>query len=344
MEHSSFEKSWRALPADARSPRMADIYTSPEGPPTWLKDTAITVFGYGAQGEGQALNLKDSGCRITVCLYPGSASIEKAKAVGFTVMTDPAVAARQTEIAVMLAPDATIATLWESALRDNLPAKATLIFAHGFSIHYKLFTPKPTQDVILVAPMGHGSILRQKFLDGGGIPAIYAIHHDASGRAKETALAFAQAIGCARVGAIVSTFKEETETDLFSEQTAVVGGFMELIRAAFDTMVNAGYQPEIAYWSTLRELEGMARVLATRGLANGVGGVSTTARFGAVTRGPRIVTDSTRTELKQILEEIQNGKFMKELQREVAEGYPKSKASIDHLRTTPIEDMHRRFK
>lgn len=322
---------------------MADIFVSPEGPPTWLKEKAITVFGYGAQGEGQAQNLKDSGCCVTVCLYPGSPSIDRAKAAGFTVMTDPAVAARQTEIAVMLTPDAAIAPLWESALREHLPARAALLFAHGFAIHYNLIAPKATQDILLVAPMGHGSILRQKFRDGGGIPAIYAIHQDASGRARETALAFAQAIGCARVGAIASTFEEETETDLFSEQTAVVGGFMELIRAAFDTMVNAGYQPSIAYWSTLRELEGMARVLATRGLADGVGGVSATARFGAVTRGPRIVTDGTRAELQKILDEIRSGKFLKELQLEAAEGYPKSRAVVEELRHTPIEDMHRRF-
>lgn len=323
---------------------MADIFTSQDAPPAWLRNKSIMVFGYGAQGEGQALNLKDSGCLVTVCLYPGSPSIATAKAAGFPVMTDPAVAARQTEIAVFLTPDATIPTLWETALRDNLPAAATLVFAHGFAIHYGLFAPKPTQDVILVAPMGHGSILRQKFLDKSGIPAIIAVHQDASGTAWETARSLAQAIGCARIGAIASTFKEETETDLFSEQTAVVGGFVELIRASFETMVAAGYQPEIAYWSTLRELEGMARVLATRGLADGMARISTTARFGAVTRGPRIVTDGTRAELKKILDEIQNSTFMKELQKEVNDGYPQSKEAVETLRTTTIETIHNQFK
>ncbi len=322
---------------------MADIYISQDPPPSWLKQKTITVFGYGAQGEGQAQNLKDSNCRVTVCLYPGSPSIEKAKAAGHTVMTDSAVAARQTEIAVLLTPDAAIPALWESVLRENLPAHAILIFAHGFAIHYKLFVPKPTQDVILVAPMGHGSILRQKFLDGSGIPAIYAVHQDASSRAVDSALAYSQAIGCARVGAIASTFKEETETDLFSEQTAVVGGFTELIRAAFDTMVKAGYQPEIAYWSTLRELEGMARIMAARGIANGVDRVSSTARFGALTRGPRLITDATRAEMQRILDEIQSGKFLKELQAEAAEGYPRSKAAINELQKGEIEKVHRRF-
>lgn len=322
---------------------MVDIFTSQDTPPAWLRNKSIMVFGYGAQGEGQALNLKDSGCLVTICLYPGSPSIATAKAAGFPVMTDPAVAARQTEIAVFLTPDAAIPALWETALRDTLPAAATLVFAHGFAIHYKLFTPKPTQDVILVAPMGHGSILRQKYLDGSGIPAITAVHQDASGTAWDTARAFAQAIGCARVGAIASTFKEETETDLFSEQTAVVGGFMELIRAAFETMVDAGYQPEIAYWSTLRELDGMARVLANRGLADGVARVSTTARFGAITRGPRIVTDATRAELKKILDEIQNGTFLKELQGEVSAGYPKSKEAVAQLKKELLENVHCKF-
>lgn len=322
---------------------MADIFKSPEGPPAWLKEKAITVFGFGAQGEGQALNLKDSGCRVTVCLYPGSPSIERAKAAGLPVMTDPAAAARQTEVAILLTPDAAIPMLWESALRDNLPSTATLVFAHGFSVHYRLFTAKPSQDVILVAPMGHGSILRQKFLEGGAIPAITAVHQDASGRARDTARAYSQAIGCARVGAIGSTFAEETETDLFSEQTAVVGGFVELIRASFETMVAAGYQPEIAYWSTLRELEGMGRLMATRGLAEGIEGVSTTARYGAVTRGPRLVNDATRAELQKILEEIRSGKFLRELQTEAVEGYPKSKAAVEELKNSTIEKIHRRF-
>lgn len=323
---------------------MADIFTSPEGPPAWLKEKAITVYGFGAQGEGQALNLKDSGCRVTVCLYPGSPSIEKAKAAGFPVMTDPAVAARQTEVAVLLTPDTAIPQLWESALRENLPSTATLVFAHGFSVHYRLLIATSSQDVILVAPMGHGSILRQKFLEGGAIPAITAVHQDASGRAWESARAYSQAIGCARVGAIASTFAEETETDLFSEQTAVVGGFVELIRASFETMVAAGYQPEIAYWSTLRELEGMARVMATRGLADGIEGVSTTARYGAVTRGPRLVNDATRAELQKILDEIRSGKFLRELQVEAQEGYPRSKMAVEELRSSTIEKIHKQFK
>jgi ketol-acid reductoisomerase len=323
---------------------MADIFVSQDGPPAWLKDKAITVFGYGAQGEAQAVILKDNGCRVTVCLYPGSPSLEKAKAAGLTVMTDAATAARQTEIAVFLTPDAAIPTLWESALRDALPAKATLIFAHGFTIHYKLLAPKPTQDVVLVAPMGHGSILRQKFLEGSAIPAVVAIHQDASGHARETTLAYAQAIGCARVGAITSTFQEETETDLFAEQTTSVGGLTDLIRASFDTMVAAGYQPEIAYWSTLREMEGMMRIIARRGLADFVGNVSATARYGALTRGPRIISDATRAEMQRCLDEIRSGNFLQELQREAAEGYPKSKATMESLKTSDIEKTHNQFK
>lgn len=322
---------------------MADLFTSQDAPPKWLQEKAITVFGYGAQGEGQAQNLKDSGCRVTVCLYSGSPSIEKAKAAGFSVMTDPAVAARQTEIAVMLAPDATIATLWESALKDNLPAKAALIFAHGFSIHYKLFAPKATQDIVLVAPLGHGSALREKFLEGSGIPAVAAVQQDASGTAWETARAFAQAIGSARMWLLPSTFKEETETDLFTEQTTIVGGLVELVRASFETMIAAGYQPEIAYWCTLREIEGMARFFVQRGLANGLDTISSTARFGAVTRGPRIVTDGTRAEMQRVLDEIRSGVFLKELQVEAAEGYPKSKAAIDALKKTEIEKVHKKF-
>ncbi len=322
---------------------MADIFTSQDAPPAWLRDKAITIFGYGAQGEGQALNLKDNGCRVTVCLYPGSPSIERVKVSGLTVMTDPEVAARQTEIAILLTPDATIPQLWESALQDHLPTKATLVFAHGFTIHYNLLTAKPTQDVILVAPMGHGSILRQKFLEGSAIPAIYAIHQDATGRAKETALAYSQAIGCARIGAIASTFKEETETDLFAEQTTSVGGLTDLIRASFDTMVTAGYQPEIAYWSTLREMEGMMRIIARRGIAAFVGNVSATARYGALTRGPQIIGDATRTLMKQLLGEIQSGKFLKELQGEAKEGYPKSKAAIEALKASAIEKTHKQF-
>lgn len=323
---------------------MADIFTSPDGPPAWLKEKTITVFGFGAQGEAQALNLKESGCRVTVCLYPGSKSIEKAKALGLTVMTDPAIAARQTEIAVLLTPDAKIPELWNAALAEHLPTKATLIFAHGFAIHYHLITPKPTQDVVLVAPMGHGSILRQKFLEGGAIPAVSAVHQDASGRAMDTVRAYAQAIGCARVGVITSTFKEETETDLFAEQTTTVGGLTDLIRASFETMVAAGYAPEIAYWSTLRELEGMMRIIAQRGIAEFVNNVSATARYGALTRGPRVINDATRSELQKILREIQSGSFLKELQQESAEGYPQSKSVIETLKNCPIEKIHRSFK
>jgi ketol-acid reductoisomerase len=323
---------------------MADIFVSQAPPPDGFRAKAITVFGFGAQGMGQAQNLKDTGCRVTVCLYPGSRSIGAAKAAGLTVMTDPVAAARQTEVAVLLTPDAVIPGLWDSSLREALPAKSTLIFAHGFTIHYNLLTPRPTQDVLLVAPMGHGSILRQKFLEGSAIPAVLAVHQDASGHGLETARAFAQAIGCARMGAIASTMKEETETDLFSEQTAVVGGFVELIRAAFTTMVDAGYQPEIAYWSTLRELEGMARIMATRGLAGGVAGVSATARFGAITRGPRLVNATTRQEMQKILNEICSGQFLGELQAEAQAGYPKSQSRVTALREELLNQIHEKFK
>lgn len=323
---------------------MTDIFTSPDGPPVWLKEKAITVFGFGAQGEAQALNLKESGCRVTVCLYPSSQSIEKAKALGLTAMTDSALAARQTEIAVLLTPDAKIPELWNAALAEHLPTKATLIFAHGFAIHYHLITPKPTQDVILVAPMGHGSILRQKFLEGSAIPAVSAVHQDASGRAMDTVRAYAQAIGCARVGVITSTFKEETETDLFAEQTTTVGGLTDLIRASFETMVAAGYAPEIAYWSTLRELEGMMRIIAQRGIAEFVNNVSATARYGALTRGPRVINGAARSELKKILKEIQSGEFLQELQHEAQSGYTKSCASIAIMKDNAIECVHKKFK
>lgn len=323
---------------------MADIFTSPDGPPAWFKEKAITVFGFGAQGEAQALNLKDSGCRVTVCLYPGSKSIEKAKALGLTVMTDPALAARQTEIAVLLTPDAKIPELWDAALCEHLPTKTTLIFAHGFAIHYNLITPKPTQDVILVAPLGHGTALRQKFVEGSGIPAVAAVHQDASGTAWETARAYSQAIGCARAWMIASTFKEETETDLFTEQTTIVGGLIELVRASFETMVAAGYQPEIAYWCTLREIEGMAHFFVQKGLGNGMTQISPVAQFGAITRGPRVINDATRTELQKILNEIQSGKFLQELQNEVKEGYPQSQSAVENLKNSTIEKIHRSFK
>lgn len=320
---------------------MADIFISQDAPPAWLRQKAITVFGYGAQGQAQALNLKDSGCHVTVCLYPGSTSLEKAKAAGFAVMTDPAQAARQTEIAVLLTSDAIIPQLWHSALAENLPSAAALIFAHGFVIHYNQIQPRPSQDILLVAPMGHGSVLRQKFCEGSAIPAVTAVQQDGTGKAAEIVQAYAQAIGCARVGAIASTFKEETETDLFSEQTAVVGGFVELIRASFDTMVNAGYQPEIAYWSTLRELEGMARIMANKGLAAGVAAISGTARFGALTRGPRIINATTRNELQKIMNEIQSGEFLQELQKEVNEGYPKSETGIAELKNELLDTIHK---
>lgn len=321
---------------------MAEIWTSQDAPPVAFKNRAITVFGYGAQGAAQAQNLKDSGCLVTVCLTPNSPSIERAKRDGFPVMTDPIAAAKQTEIAVLLVPDAVIPTLWNE-ICQALPSRVSVILAHGFAIHYQQLQFLPTHDVALVAPMGQGRIMREAFLNGSCIPAIVAIHQDASGHTLDTARAYGQAIGCARVGLIASTVKEETETDLFSEQTAVVGGFVELIRASFDTLVTAGYQPEVAYWSTLRELEGMARHLAQKGIAEGLKGISATARFGALTRGQRIVNEETRATLKTILSEIQSGKFFEELKIEAQEKYPKTETGVEALKNSTIEKVHQKF-
>jgi ketol-acid reductoisomerase len=275
-----------------------------------LKGKKIAIIGYGSQGHAHALNLRDSGLDVVVGLPAASKSRAKAEAAGLTVLT-PAEAAKVADTMMILVPDHIQGELYASDIAPNLTAGKTLMFAHGFNIHFGFITPPADVDVSMIAPKAPGHRVREVFTEGSGVPALVAIHQDASGHALENALAYAAALGCLRAGVIETTFKEETESDLFGEQAVLCGGAAELIRAGFETLVGAGYAPEIAYFECLHELKLIVDLIYEGGLSYMRYSVSDTAEYGDYTRGPRIITDATRAEMKKILSEIQSGEFAK---------------------------------
>jgi len=287
------------------------IYYDKDADLSVIKGKKVAIIGYGSQGHAHANNLKDSGVDVVVGLRSGSASESKAKASGLAVDTVEAATAAA-DLVMILAPDELQANIYTDVIEPNLKQGATLAFAHGFNIHYNLIEPRKDLDVIMVAPKAPGHTVRSEFEKGGGIPDLIAIAQDASGSAKETALSYASAIGGGRTGIIETTFKDETETDLFGEQAVLCGGTTALVQAGFETLVEAGYAPEMAYFECLHELKLIVDLMYEGGIANMRYSISNTAEYGDVTRGPRIVTDETKAEMKKILTEIQDGTFAKE--------------------------------
>jgi ketol-acid reductoisomerase len=286
-----------------------------------LKDKTIAVIGYGSQGHAHAQNLRDSGCKVIIGQRPGGKNYEKAKQDGFEPMS-AAEAASKADCIMILLPDQLQAAVYAESIKPHLTAGKTLFFAHGFNIHFNQIVPPADVDVVMVAPKGPGHLVRRVYTEGGGVPCLVAVHQDATGKALATALAYAKGVGGARAGVLETNFAEETETDLFGEQVVLCGGATALVKAGFETLVEAGYQPEIAYFECLHELKLIVDLLYESGMAGMRYSISDTAEYGDLTRGPRIVTDETKKEMKKILNEIQTGAFAREFILENHVGQP----------------------
>ena len=276
-----------------------------------IRDKKVAIIGYGSQGHAHGLNLKDSGVEVVIGLRTGSTSAIKAKNSGLTVKSVED-AVKGADVVMILAPDEHQAKLYRDSIEPNIKQGAALAFAHGFNIHFGQIEPRADLDVIMIAPKGPGHMVRSTYTQGGGVPSLIAIHRDVSGKAKELALSYASANGGGRAGIIETNFREETETDLFGEQAVLCGGTTALVQAGFETLVEAGYAPEMAYFECLHELKLIVDLMYEGGIANMRYSISNTAEYGDFTRGPRIVTDKTKIEMKRILTEIQNGEFARE--------------------------------
>jgi ketol-acid reductoisomerase len=300
---------------------MATIYYGKDCDMALLESKTIGIIGYGSQGHAQAQNLKDSGLQVIVAEVEGSSGWDKAKEDGFEVLTADMVA-RKADVIMILAPDTLQAKIYSQAIEDELTTGKMLMFSHGFNIHYGQIVPPKDIDVTMIAPKCPGHMLRELYTAGEGPPALIAVHQDASGKAKELALAYAKGIGCSHAGVIETTFAEETETDLFGEQAVLCGGVANLIKAGFDTLVDAGYQPEIAYFECMHEMKLIVDLFYKGGLNYMNYSVSDTAEYGGYTRGTRVVDEMTRDEMVEILVEIQDGSFAKEWILENQAGMP----------------------
>jgi len=287
-----------------------------------LKGKTIAVIGYGSQGHAQAQNLRDSGLNVVIGELAGTPNYDLAIEHGFKPVS-AAEAAKKADIIQILAPDHVQKIIYEKEIRDHLKTGNALVFSHGFNIHFSCIQPPPNVDVFMVAPKGPGHLVRSVFVEGGGVPCLIAVQQNATGKAQKLALAYAKGIGGTRAGVIETTFKEETETDLFGEQTILCGGLCSLIKAAFETLVEAGYAPEMAYYECIHELKLITDLIHVGGLAYMRYSISDTAEYGDYTRGPRIITDETRKELKKILHEVQTGEFAREWLTENIAGRPK---------------------
>jgi ketol-acid reductoisomerase len=309
-----------------------------------LLDKKIAIVGYGSQGHAHALNLRDSGVKnVAVALRPGSASAKKAEGEGLKVMT-VAEAAAWADLLMILAPDEHQAAIYKADIAPNIRDGAALLFAHGLNIHFGLIEPKASIDVLMVAPKGPGHTVRGEYLKGGGVPSLIAIHQDASGNAHDLGLSYASAIGGGRAGIIETSFKEECETDLFGEQVVLCGGLVELIRAGFETLVEAGYAPEMAYFECLHEVKLIVDLIYEGGIANMDYSISNTAEYGQYVTGPRIITAETKAEMKRVLEDIQSGKFVRDFMLENAVGQPSFKATRRRDAEHPIEEVGGRLR
>ena len=297
----------------------AKIYTDKDATLEPLKGKTCAVIGFGSQGHAHALNLKDSGVKVIIGLYPGSKSREVAKEKGFEVM-DTAKAVKRADVIFVAVPDTRIAEVYDADIEPHLAKGKTLLFSHGFAIHFKTVVPPSNVDVIMVAPKGPGHIVRRQFTEGKGVPALIAIYQNPSKKAKKTALAWAKGIGGTRGGVIETTFKEETETDLFGEQTVLCGGVSALITAGFETLVAAGYQPEMAYFECLHEMKLIVDLINEAGISGMRFSISETAKWGDVSVGPQIIDKSVKKRMKCALKDIQSGKFAKRWIKETKSG------------------------
>lgn len=313
-----------------------NIYYDKDADISLIQSKQVAIIGYGSQGHAHANNLKDSGAKVCVGLRPGSVSEAKAKAAGLDVKSI-ADAVACADVVMILAPDEHQATLYRDEIETNIKQGAALAFAHGFNIHFQQIMPRADLDVIMIAPKGPGHLVRATYVGGGGVPSLIAIFQDASGQAKELSLSYASANGGGRAGIIETTFKEETETDLFGEQAVLCGGITALIQAGFETLVEAGYAPEMAYFECLHETKLIVDLIYEGGIANMRYSISNTAEYGDFTRGPRIITEETKREMKKILTEIQQGEFAKEFILENQSGAASLKAKRRISREHGIE-------
>jgi len=319
---------------------MATIYYEKDTDPEALRGERIAVLGFGSQGHAHALNLRDSGFDVRVGLRSGSASRKQAKEAGLRVL-DTQEAVREADVAMVLVPDTSQAKVYREDIEPNLEPGNMLMFAHGFNIRFETIAPPEGIDVTMIAPKGPGHLVRRTYEQGIGTPGLVAVHRDATGRALRRALAYGSGIGCARPGIIETTFKEETETDLFGEQAVLCGGASALVQAGFETLVAAGYQPEIAYFECLHELKLIVDLIYEGGLSWMRYSISDTAEYGDYTRGPRIVSDETRAEMRRILDEIQDGTFAKEWIGEADGGFGTFLRLRTRARTSQLEDVGR---
>jgi ketol-acid reductoisomerase len=322
---------------------MARIYYDKDADPQALVGRAVAVLGYGSQGHAHALNLRDSGVQVTVGLPAGSRSRLRAEAEGLEVL-DPAEACRAADLIVLLVPDTSQPRVYREAVEPALRPGRTLVFAHGFNIRFGTIRPPAGVDVVMVAPKAPGHRVREVFREGQGTPALLAVHADETGRARQTALAYARAIGCTRAGVIETSFAEETETDLFGEQAVLCGGVSELVKAGFETLVQAGYQPEVAYFECLHELKLIVDLMYRGGLTYMRHSISDTAENGDYASGPRVVNDNTRREMARILGEIRSGEYARRWIQEDAAGRPWFEARRRAERSHPIEAVGARLR
>ena len=320
------------------------VYYDRDADVNLIKGKKVTIVGYGSQGHAHAQNLRDSGvAEVRVALRAGSASAKKAEAAGFTVVT-PAEAARTSDLLMILVPDELQAELYQTELAPNMKQGAALAFAHGLNIHFGLIEPRADRDVFMIAPKGPGHTVRGEYQRGGGVPCLVAVHQNASGNALDIALSYASAVGGGRAGVIETSFREECETDLFGEQVVLCGGLTALIQAGFETLVEAGYAPEMAYFECLHEVKLIVDLIYEGGIANMRYSISNTAEYGDYKTGPRIITDETKKEMKRVLEDIQSGRFVRDFMLENKVGQPSFKASRRRSAEHPIEDVGGRLR
>ncbi|HSN93303.1 MAG TPA: ketol-acid reductoisomerase [Anaeromyxobacteraceae bacterium] len=322
---------------------MATIYYDKDANLDLLKKRKVAVIGYGSQGHAHALNLRDSGVDVRVGLGEGSRSKAKAEGAGLRVVSVPD-AAREADVIMVLIPDQTQKRVYDAEIAPHMTKGKALLFAHGFNIHFRQILPSPDVDVLLVAPKGPGHLVRRQYQDGRGIPCLVAVQQDATGQAKALGLAYAKGIGGTRAGVLETTFKEETETDLFGEQAVLCGGASALVKAGYEVLVEAGYQPESAYFECLHELKLIVDLMYEGGLAWMRHSISDTAEYGDYTRGPRIVNEQTKEEMRRILREIQSGAFAKEFILENLVGRPTFEKYREREREHPIEEVGKRLR
>jgi ketol-acid reductoisomerase len=322
---------------------MVTIYREQDAKVELLKGKTIAILGYGSQGHAHANNLKESGFNVIVGEVPGGRNEKKARDAGFEV-TDAASVVKKADVVVMLLPDELQGGIYRASVGPNLRKGVYLVFAHGFNIHFGQIVPRPDVNVFMVAPKGPGHLVRAQYVKGEGVPALIAVHQDPAGNSRDLALAYAAGIGAARAGVIETSFREETETDLFGEQAVLCGGATALVLAGYETLVEAGYAPEMAYFECLHELKLIVDLIYEGGISNMRYSISNTAQYGDLTRGPRVVSAETKAEMKRILEEIQSGSFAKEWMLENQANRPVFNALTRRGEEHPIEEVGRRLR